>query len=120
MIRTLSGTRDDLLSLDLSGTVIEADLDPVLGDWLTRNGDASRSPRLVLTVHPDFDGYDAEIVHALGRVGAWSRHGFDRIAVIAGETLSPFARTALDDAVDGDLRFFAPNETADALVWAAA
>ncbi|MCI4678731.1 hypothetical protein K9U39_07485 [Rhodoblastus acidophilus] len=121
MIRMLSGSPDNLLALLVGGTVIERDIETIVGAWLDEHEDHVGHDRLVLEVEHDFDGYDAEIVHALSHFAAPKRR-FERIAVVADGSFSPFAREMLALSYGGLLRFFPADETniSLAFAWAAA
>lgn len=119
MIRILNGPPDNVLALSIAGTVIEPDVDPIVRAWLAAHNDNIGHDRLVLEVEEDFDGYGAELVHALAHFGAPKRR-FERIAVVADSNFSLFSREALARSYGGDLRFFPMNEVEEGLAWAAA
>lgn len=119
MITMQNGTPDNLLALSVAGTVVAGDVDRIFEAWLNGRETKAGRDRLVLEVDRDFDGYDAEIVHAVSHFNA-ARRRFERIAVIADANFSDFAREELARVYCGALRFFPVSDAGAGFAWASA
>ncbi|MCB1492128.1 MAG: hypothetical protein KDJ77_10085 [Rhodobiaceae bacterium] len=115
MITPIATTPDNVAGLRVGGTVIAGDLEAALRKAKADADGKASDLRLVLVIDKDFDGYQAELVHALTDTDV----RFRRTAVVAETSVMRSIGAELSPAAGTAFRMFASNHVWQAIDWAA-
>jgi len=119
MLRILGGLPANVLGVEATGTVTDADYEGVLVPEVKRKREAHERIRFVYVFREDFAGWTTGAVWQDAKLGLKDPTAWEKIAVVTDEDWLRHTVEAFGWMVPGDVRCFELDELRQAEEWAA-
>ena len=120
MIRLLSDLPENVVGIEVSGTVTDDDYERVLVPAVRERLASVGAIRIVYVIGKDFDGWTMGAMWEDAKLGLGELKEWERVAVVTDKDWVRHVVGAIGWMVPGDVRVFGLDGLEDAKAWAAA